>query len=368
MFRLTTPAQRRRNMANTNALTNYEADLTSRDRAKQKEAVRRFLDEKVEDGWTWQWPRPSDAHDGFIDQLKDTGREATQWKERDEWLSNTNDTDDEPSMPTAASPDTVSPAGSFKFESPDDVGESIKRRELERKRRRERKLQDELAYNEGLQCFTTRRDAWTGARRVPRHSDVTRSSSRTLSSVIPNVDMSIPATDDSDSSDPDPDLALEIPVAPPLIPPTNAMRANITPAAYNTIYDKVVLQQVSPSCPVNLQDIVSACVQGWKRDGEWPPRSTVVEQPPTTAASKRKSRKLSVANIFGLSRIAKEIAEDEKEKEKAADGEGGLRRGLQKMLGLRRESVGANGNGVSGNGVHGNGNGHSHVHAQAVKE
>ena len=365
MFRITTPAQRRRNMANTNALTNYEADLTSRDRAKQKEAVRRFLDEKVEN--TWEWPKPPNAPAGFVDYLKDTGREATRWKERDEWLSNTNDTDDEPSMPTAASPDTVSPVGSFKFESPDDVGDSIKRRELERKRRRERKLQAELAYNEGLQCFTARRDAWTGARRVPRNPE-SKTSSRTLTSAIADLELSPPPTvesqdendenDDNDSSNSDFDI--EIPVAPPILPPNSGMRSNITPAAYNTIYDKVILQSVSPSCPVNLQDVISACVQGWKRDGEWPPKSTIVHPPSASAPNKRKGRKLSVAGIFGLSRIAKEIAEDEKEKEKASE-EGGLRRGLQKMLGLRKESHAES---VNGNG---NGNGHGHGHGHHAK-
>ena len=355
-------------MANTNALTNYEADLTSRDRAKQKEAVRRFLDDKVEEEWKWQWPRMPNAEDGFVDHMKNTNREAVRWKERDEWLSNTNDTDDEPTMPTAASPDTASPAGSFKFESPDDVGDVIKRRQLEKKRRRERKLQDELAYNEGLQCFTARRDAWTGARRVPRDSDLTHTSSRTLSSVINNPESSTSADETQESDFSDLDLAIEIPVAPPLLPPTNAMRAAITPAAYNTIYEKVILQQTTPSSPINLQDLISSCVQGWKRDGEWPPKSTVVDSVNSNrlaAAHKKKGRKMSIASIFGSSRIAREIAvaDDEREKE----GEGGLKRGLQKMLGLRRESVSASANGVGGHGHgHGHGRGTSVVNGSAV--
>jgi hypothetical protein len=41
---------------------------------------------------------------------------------------------------------------------------------------------------------------------------------------------------------------------------------------YGSLYDKVVAQSLQPSCPVNLGDMLRACVVGWKRDGEWPPR------------------------------------------------------------------------------------------------
>ena len=53
-------AHRARNLANTNAVTNYEADLTSKDRAVQKEAVRRFLAERVISDWAW--PPVADGH------------------------------------------------------------------------------------------------------------------------------------------------------------------------------------------------------------------------------------------------------------------------------------------------------------------
>jgi hypothetical protein len=124
----------------------------------------------------------------------------------------------------------------------------------------------------------------------------------------------------------------EIPIAPPLIPPENAMRASILPSAYNTIYDKVVVQALTPSCPMNLKDVTRSCVQGWKRDGEWPPKSTI-----PTEAAKKKARKLSVASLFGL-----EKHEKEKEKEKDVKKDdvekspttGGIRRSLQKILSL----------------------------------
>jgi hypothetical protein len=55
------------------------------------------------------------------------------------------------------------------------------------------------------------------------------------------------------------------------------MRASITPALYVSIYDKVVVNGMQPSCPINLADTVRACVSGWKRDGEWPPRPAEVQ-------------------------------------------------------------------------------------------
>jgi hypothetical protein len=51
------------------------------------------------------------------------------------------------------------------------------------------------------------------------------------------------------------------------------MRASIQPSMYGSLYDKVVVQSLQPSCPVNLADMLRACVVGWKRDGEWPPKS-----------------------------------------------------------------------------------------------
>ncbi|KAB5528136.1 hypothetical protein GE09DRAFT_1150490 [Coniochaeta sp. 2T2.1] len=64
-----------------------------------------------------------------------------------------------------------------------------------------------------------------------------------------------------------------LPIPAPLLPPQNPMRASITPQIYPSLYDKVVVHSLQPSCPVNLADMVASCVAGWKRDGEWPPRS-----------------------------------------------------------------------------------------------
>ena len=201
-----------------------------------------------------------------------------------------------------------------------------------------------------MRCFVQRRDAWTGARHVihspdngltrPRtkrgsiysllpgkspaadvepESDAglvrTRTKRSSLYSILPGR-ASVPAetTDTERETDPEVDRATQIPVAAPILPPLNAMRASITPAAYNTIYDKVVLQGQTPSCPMNLKDVTRSCVQGWKRDGEWPPKST--ELP------KKKGRRLSLVSLFGQEKNDENEGERVKEKKSESTPEG----------------------------------------------
>ncbi|KAJ5899333.1 hypothetical protein N7495_004077 [Penicillium taxi] len=66
-----------------------------------------------------------------------------------------------------------------------------------------------------------------------------------------------------------------IPVAPPFIPADNIVRSTITPNIYPSIYTKVVVQGMTPTVPVNLADLTNAMVQGWKADGQWPPKPAV---------------------------------------------------------------------------------------------
>ncbi|PLB55721.1 hypothetical protein P170DRAFT_337662, partial [Aspergillus steynii IBT 23096] len=63
-----------------------------------------------------------------------------------------------------------------------------------------------------------------------------------------------------------------IPVAPSLISNSNPIRAAITPTMYPSIYSKVVVQGLTPTVPINLADVTKAMVQGWKADGQWPPK------------------------------------------------------------------------------------------------
>ena len=337
-------AQRRRNFATTNAITEYEADLTSKDRAKQKEAVKKFLTEKVRTDWKWEWPRPPPDSESSREVSPNVERSTSldeHWKERDEWLSCGSENEEDTPMPTAiSSHDTPTPNSKngkhspFRFESPDGVGETIKKTVYERKRRRKKRLADEMAWNEGLRCFVGRRDAWTGARRVHKPGmgfSPLRTTTTAQRSSLSSEDGGSSTAIEPDEDDWEEDI--EIPIAPAILPPENAMRASILPAAYNTIYDKVVVQALTPSCPMNLKDVTRSCVQGWKRDGEWPPKGTVQEP------AKKKGRKLSVASLFGLEKH--EEKEKEKEKTAVSGGEkspatekGAIRRSLQKILSL----------------------------------
>ena len=352
-------AHRRRAFATTNALTAYEADLTHRDRAKQKEAVKKFLSEKVQTNWTWKWPRPDPDSSPEHSYTPGIAEEHELWKERDEWESNASESESEANIPGPKKTE-VAANGPFRFETPDGVGDVVKKSERDRKRRRQKRLREEMIWNDGVRCFVQRRDAWTGARRVPRSTKL-----RPPPNPIKRESLSSEDGSSSTAIEPYPEDEweedTEIPIAPPLIPPENAMRATITPVAYNTIYDKVILQQLTPSCPMNLRDVTRSCVQGWKRDGEWPPKSSV---PDTSTGKKKKTRKLSVASLFGLERLTsreeKEKLEKEKEAEqaeKAAKGgerdhsePGGIRRSIQRILKLGKEHAHTNGNGKSKDG------------------
>jgi hypothetical protein len=346
-------SHRRRQYANTSALTDYEADLTGKDRAKQKEAVRKFLMEKVRDDWKWDWPRPEpkldpqplpkiepkvepqeepkeepevsslssplhpvDIQRSKRDPVEDEYEER--WKERDEWISNGSDSGEDTVAATRAKKlQPVTNESPFRFETPDALGEAIKNSQSQRKRRRKKRIAEEMAENDGVRCFIERRDAWTGARRV-RHSRPAQLSPAPVEQLQKSRSHS--SEDGSSSTAMDPETEAdgeeyweddtEIPVVPPLIPPENAMRASITPTAYNTIYDKVILQNLSPSCPINLKDITRSCVQGWKRDGEWPPKSSV----PDTLAGRR--RRKSLASLFGLEKTNSKEDKEKADKEK----------------------------------------------------
>lgn len=347
-------SHRRRQYANTSALTDYEADLTGKDRAKQKEAVRKLLMEKVKDDWKWDWPRPKPQLDPHpkpeierevepeeskdepepapvsppvqpVDTHESQGEPADevleeQWKERDEWISNASDSGEDAALSAARRAERQRSGTNedpFRFETPDHLGETIKKTQSERKRRRKKRLAEEMTWNDGVRCFIERRDAWTGARRVIR-SPTTKSRRplveqlrRSTSHSSQDGGSSTAIEPEASDAEEDWEADVEIPVARPLIPPENAMRASITPTAYNTIYDKVILQNLSPSCPINLKDITRSCVQGWKRDGEWPPKSSV----PDTLEGRR--RRKSLASLFGLEKTKSKEDKEKAEKEKA---------------------------------------------------
>ncbi|KAJ4402350.1 hypothetical protein N0V85_005327, partial [Neurospora sp. IMI 360204] len=218
-----------------------DADLVSKDKAKQKEAVRKYLLEKIRNDWEFEWPPvtqsqstteapisnekqqqeksdiaqpPSDsttapnehgspriadeaaAVQTFDDDApRDPGEEAdsesdaesvystisedlVHYRPRADWTSDLSDNDEQPALSTSSP---------FRFDSPDAVGTAVKC-SLEAKRaKRRRAVRDEASWNPGLACFEARRDAWTGAKTV-------RVKPKPMSPVSPTTTMSTTTT------------------------------------------------------------------------------------------------------------------------------------------------------------------------------
>ncbi|KAI0107000.1 hypothetical protein GGR51DRAFT_517051 [Nemania sp. FL0031] len=201
----------------------YDPDLVSKDKAKQRDAVRRFLAERIRNDWVFNWPpvpivedarkqdsneevEPSSAQPPAISEVKETDESApgadddgyhcdddeeeddvasiystvsedpVRFCPRAEWLSDLSDDEND---------DLGSPLA-YRFETPDAVGSAVKATELARSAKRRRAARAEMEWNPGLACFTTRRDAWTSAKIVrvrpkPTESTPTSPAARRLS-------------------------------------------------------------------------------------------------------------------------------------------------------------------------------------------
>jgi hypothetical protein len=195
-----------------------------------------------------------------------------------------------------ATPGTTTSGDPYRFENPDAITVSVQ----DRRRKRRWLVQDEMQWNVGLQIWSQQRDAWTGAvRKRPRQSDTSNWSSRPLSNVYTDIGDRIPSdsTEVSVDCSPSPHSPLQdvnpslpsgspssnppasvdespvlLPVYAPLIPSSNPIRASIKPSMYAAIYSKVVVQGLTPTVPIPLPQMVAALVQGWKAEGNWPPK------------------------------------------------------------------------------------------------
>lgn len=444
-----------------------DADLVSKDKTRQKEAVKRFLTERIRNDWCFDWPpapagqqiattavpasttKPaSDGNEspGVGDHAseplgagvigdgapRDPGEEAdsesdaesvystisedpARFRARTEWTSDLSD-DDEPR--TGASP--------FRFDNPDSVGTAVTCSLLEKRALRRRAVREEASWNPGVACFEARRNAWTGAKTVrvkpkppspaspspsrrlfwrhhrsesassnhggfasgsppavtsPLSPTATRTSQQTDGSTAPSDHDSgnslsrgttgSGAQETSSQESPHGIYAVEtlLPIAPPLLPPQNPMRASVTPSIYPSLYDKIVVHSLQPSCPVNLADMLRACVVGWKRDGEWPPRPTMavpmltatdlaaIRHRKAVAAQQQHARKSSTATAGSSRRLSfvgflggnKDDREREKDKENGSDEGTGkaIRRSLQKVFSLGQHGHAGHANGTT---------------------
>ncbi|KAK7414736.1 hypothetical protein QQX98_006420 [Neonectria punicea] len=398
------------------------SDLLSRDKNKQKDAVKRYLDTKIKNDWDFQWSSrsvnpaveniiPDDIiaapcvqtsdldnipvpgvetttldttesvkpvqdetrdDDGYqVDDDDDSDAESTystvsedpvHYRPRTEWTSDLSD--DEP-LPSRSP---------FRFDSPGNVGPTVQAVIFAKQAQRRRAVRKESEWNEGLACFEARRTAWTGARTVrvrtkpvsspsasprsPRRFFFRRSmsssppSSTVSSTQPPNIsdvsDASSLAKGDEkelqkqQSKDTSPStppssqnypVETLIPVAPPLLPPNNILRASITPSVYLSLYDKVIIHSLQPSCPINLSDMLRACVTGWKRDGEWPPRPTAAIPAPVVRKKKKKPTPPPQENSGNVARRMSFGLLGRDKDEESAPGKI-FRRSLHKALGI----------------------------------
>ncbi|KAI1867185.1 uncharacterized protein JN550_007237 [Neoarthrinium moseri] len=411
----------------------FDADLVSKDKAKQKEAVRKYLANKIRNDWEFKWPLATPSQSNGTAQS--TTQEATNspsqegtnvetlapsqetqspkhddLEEGEEEEVSENDADDDDDDDAASVYSTVSedpahfkprlewvselsddevpvPLSAYRFDTPETVGQSVLATALSKRAKRRRAVREEETWNPGLACFNARRDAWTAAKTArlkpkPPPSPVSPSPSRRMSffrfasptspPISPSVplsptathvsgDTTVVASSDGESKDvpTKPDSALYpvetlLPLAPPLLPPANPMRASITPATYPSIYDRIVVHSMTPSCPINLSDVLRSCVAGWKRDGEWPPRPADMPTPVVAVRKKKRESNASHARTpstgrrmsFGFLGRRESAAGDAQAAATSHDDGGsggkGIRKSLQRVLGLGHERSASN--------------------------
>ena len=237
----------------TSSLSNHASDLQPKTTKRpvttkaNEEAVRtakQQIRSKLREDWTWpptsSFPENLDSEDA-----------ASEWRERDSDSS------------LASTPQDPSP-NPYKYDSPDSLHQPL----VSRKRKRKRRLREEMEWNDGLRTYVERRDAWAGARtRTPPQVPESPVDSP-YSQARPPANGSTNTSTTTSSSSP----RTLVPVAPPILPPDHPIRATVQPATYPQIYSKIIIQGLTPTVPINLKDVVNSLVVGWKKDGEWPPK------------------------------------------------------------------------------------------------
>ena len=208
-------------------------------------SAKREISDKVREDW--EWPPLASGTEGLPDSVED----AREWRERE------SDSDYQPPSP-------IINADPYRFDSPDSLAQAP----VSRKRKRQKMFEEEMEWNDGLRAYHERRNAWAGAKTetqpVEGKDDLQES---TQLPTPPSAASDPPLESDT------PSTTILIPVAPPILPPDNPIRASIQPATYYSIYEKIIIRGLSPTIPINLEDVVHTLVAGWKKDGEWPPKS-----------------------------------------------------------------------------------------------
>lgn len=220
------------------------------------------------------------------------------------------------------------PEESLSQKSLNSYGSSTDPEAAKRKReaQRRRAIRKEMEWNDGLACFEQRRNAWTEAKTVVirkkpdaplspsgqnagnrrsffrsnrrSHSSVSSqaASNSGVSDLSPNRNSEKASNSGASTARSDSSAFTVVTVVPrqnKFLPPDNPLRASITSEKYLQLYDKVISNNLQPSCPINLSDMLGACVAGWTRDGEFSPRPALPIDPtfnPNSALRKKTKR------------------------------------------------------------------------------
>ncbi|KAI9717026.1 MAG: hypothetical protein M1812_004961 [Candelaria pacifica] len=261
-------------------------------------SAKRELAHKIREDWSFTWPPSpsSTTSNGHHKSSQDPPpSDIQEWRFR-EVDSSSPSPSPSPGPDPSSSSTEIQPIPSdypntdpYKFDSPDAIGTTFAELASQRKRKRRKQLEEEMASNEGLRCWVAQRDAWSGGRtqRRPNRPSSQQRHSNYFDGVMDShhTTPTNPSTLEETSQQPisptdsNPPYEIEtlLPLAPPLLPSTNPIRASITPSTYPSIYSKVVIQGLSPTVPINLSDITKALVQGWKEDDQWPPKASAPE-------------------------------------------------------------------------------------------
>ncbi|KAI9760000.1 MAG: hypothetical protein M4579_001937 [Chaenotheca gracillima] len=216
----------------------------------------------------------------------------------------------------------------YKFDSPDSVFPSISARRARKNRIKREELEEEMSWNGGLAHWTARRDAWSGGHveTTPSHisspsTNASRGRGHSASSSTLNAEDATHITKTE-----------VVPVYNPLFPPTHPLRRTVAPKNYKEIYDKIVVQSLTPAIPVNLADMTRLIVMGWQDNGEWPPKSTIAPEQPIAR------RRNGTAPTL-IAQDAQAPKSDETERDQGRGRKGSVRGKVKKVLGFASHST-----------------------------
>ncbi|KAK5175353.1 uncharacterized protein LTR77_000492 [Saxophila tyrrhenica] len=230
--------------------------------------------------------------------------EPVEWRERE--YSSEESSDNESVATASTGGSGGSKKSNYRFEGPDSVGSQIQNRKDARKRKRQKALDEEVKWNDGLAHWITRRDAWCAAHTSqqvqileskkneqivavsalesasasPNTTPRTSTSSTSSTSAVissPSTTPELPQQTIINTRPPAPPSEILVPLAPTLFP-NHPIRKRIKAEVFPEIYGKIILQSRTPSVPINLAVLMKALIQGWKDDGEWPPKQGPVEK------------------------------------------------------------------------------------------